>query len=82
MPIFDWSGLDGWGVLRAVMFAGSPGDAVSARVASDVFREGIQPHEVAAARLARTRWLEVNEVEASFPCGWYRSPSRLLARRA
>lgn len=69
MPIFDWGGLDGWGVLRAVMFAGSPGDAAAARIASDTFREGIRPDEAAAARLARTRWLEVNDAEASFPCG-------------
>jgi hypothetical protein len=69
VPIFDWGGLDGWGVLRAVMFAGSPGDAASARVAAEIFREGIRPDEVAAARLARTRWLEVNDAEASFPCG-------------
>ena len=69
MPIFDWGGLDGWAILRAVMFAGAPGDAAAARVAAENFREGIQVDETAAARLARTRWLEVNEAESSFPCG-------------
>ena len=69
MPIFDWGGLDGWSVLRAVMFATSPGDVAAARIATDNFREGVQPDVAAAARLARTRWLEVNEAESSFPCG-------------
>jgi hypothetical protein len=69
VPIFDWGGLDGWSVLRAVMFATSPGDAAAARIATDNFREGVQPDVAAAARLARTRWLEVNEAESSFPCG-------------
>jgi hypothetical protein len=69
VPIFDWGGLDGWSVLRAVMFATSPGDAAAARIATDNFREGVQPDVGAAARLARTRWLEVNEAESSFPCG-------------
>jgi hypothetical protein len=69
MPLFDWTGLDGWSVVRAVMFATSPGDAATARIAADNFREAIRPDDTAAARLARTRWLEVNEAEASFPCG-------------
>jgi hypothetical protein len=69
VPIFDWGGLDGWSVLRAVMFSTSPGDAAAARIATDNFREGIRPDDAAAARLARTRWLEVNEAESSFPCG-------------
>jgi hypothetical protein len=69
VPIFDWGGLDGWSVLRAVMFATSPGDAAAARIATDNFREGVRPDDAAAARLARTRWLEVNEAESSFPCG-------------
>ena len=69
MPLFDWTGLDGWGVLRAVMFAGAPGDAAAAQIAAENFREGIQRDETAAARLARTRWLEANRAESSFPCG-------------
>jgi hypothetical protein len=69
MPLFDWSGLDGWGVLRGVMFASSPGDAASARIATETFRAGVQPDEVADAKLARSRWLEQHEAEAAFPCG-------------
>lgn len=56
------------------MFATSPGDAASARVATEIFREGIRPDEAAAARLARTRWLEMNEAETSFPCGMVPQP--------
>jgi hypothetical protein len=74
VPIFDWGGPDGWSVLRAVMFATSPGDAAAARIAADVFREGIRPDEAAAARLARTRWLEANDAEVSFPCGVVPNP--------
>jgi hypothetical protein len=51
------------------MFAGAPSDAAAARIASDTFREGIQPDEAAASRLARTRWLEVHGAEAFFACG-------------
>ncbi|MGH2673186.1 MAG: hypothetical protein ACRDHC_09435 [Actinomycetota bacterium] len=69
MPLFDWSGLDAWGVLRAVMFATSPGDAAAARVATDTFRAGVQPDEAAEAKLARSRWLERNDAESAFPCG-------------
>ena len=69
MPLFDWTGLDGWTALRAVMFATSPGDAVAARVAADNFRAGVAADEVAEARLARSRWLERHDAESSFPCG-------------
>ena len=58
MPLFDWSGLDAWGALRAVMFATSPGDAAAARIATDTFRAGVQADETAEAKLARSRWLE------------------------
>jgi hypothetical protein len=69
MPLFDWSGLDAWGVLRAVMFATSPGDAAAARVATDTFRAGVQADEAAEAKLARSRWLERHDAESTFPCG-------------
>ena len=69
MPLFDWTGLDGWTALRAVMFATSPGDAVAARIASDNFRAGVAADEVAEAKLARSRWLERHDAESSFPCG-------------
>jgi hypothetical protein len=69
MPLFDWTGLDGWTALRAVMFAKSPGDAVAARVAADIFRAAVSADEVAEARLARSRWLERRDAESSFPCG-------------
>jgi hypothetical protein len=69
MPLFDWSDLDAWGVLRAVMFATSPGDAAAARIATDTFRAGVQADEAAAAKLARTRWLERHDAESTFPCG-------------
>jgi hypothetical protein len=69
MPLFDWGGLDAWGVLRAVMFATSPGDAAAARIATDTFRAGVQADEVAEAKLARSRWLERHDAESTFPCG-------------
>ena len=69
MPIFDWDGLDGWGVVRAVMFATSPGDAAAARIAAENFSAGVQPDQAAEAKLARTRWLERHDAEAAFPCG-------------
>jgi hypothetical protein len=69
MPLFDWSGLDVWDVLRAGMFATSPGDAASARVAVEIFRAGVQPDQVAEAKLVRSRWLERNDAEYAFPCG-------------
>ena len=69
MPLFDRFGLDGWTVLRAVMFAGAPSDAASARIAFENFQRGIEPDETGAARLARTRWFEENRAERSFPCG-------------
>ena len=69
MPLFDWTGLDAWGVLRAVMFATSPGDAAAARIATDTFRAGVQADEAAEAKLARSRWLERHDAESTFPCG-------------
>ena len=69
MPLFDWNGLDAWGVLRAVMFATSPGDAAAARVATDTFRAGVQADETAEAKLARSRWLERHDAGSTFPCG-------------
>jgi hypothetical protein len=74
MPLFDRFGLDGWTVLRAVMLAGAPSDAASARIASENFRRGIEPDETSAARMARTRWLEENRAERSFPCGTVPDP--------
>jgi hypothetical protein len=69
MPLFDWDGLDTWGVLRAVMFATSPGDAAAARIATENFRAGVQPDEAAEAKLARSRWLERQDAESAFTCG-------------
>jgi hypothetical protein len=69
MPLFDWNGLDAWGVLRAVMFATSPGDAAAARIATETFRAGVQVDETAEAKLARSRWLERHDAEATFTCG-------------
>jgi hypothetical protein len=69
VPLFGSFGLDGWAVLRALMFAGAPSDAAAARIASENFQRGVQPDEAGAVRLARTRWLEVNRAERSFPCG-------------
>src|SRR5919204_2051591 len=75
MPLFDRFGLYGWTVPRAVMFAGAPSDAASARIASENFKRGIEPDERGAARLARTRWLEENRAERSFPCGTVPDPA-------
>jgi hypothetical protein len=69
MPLFDWGGLDAWGILRAVMFATSPGDAAAARIAAENFRAGVQPDEVGEAKLARSRWLERHDAESAFTCG-------------
>jgi hypothetical protein len=77
VPIFDWDGLDGWGVMRAVMFATSPGDAAAARIAAENFKAGVQPDESADAKLVRTRWLERHEAEVAFPCGVVPEPEPL-----
>jgi hypothetical protein len=74
MPLFDWGGLDAWGVLRAVMFATSPGDAAAARIAAENFRAGVQPDDAAEAKLARSRWLERHDAESTFTCGVVPAP--------
>jgi hypothetical protein len=47
----------------------SMGDEATADIARDMFHRGIQPDEEDEARLARSRWLEENRAEYSFPCG-------------
>jgi hypothetical protein len=77
MPLFDWGGLDAWGILRAVMFATSPGDAAAARIATENFNAGVQPDEAAEAKLARSRWLERHDAESTFTCGVVPEPEPL-----
>ena len=50
-------------------FIHGAGDVATSRIAKEQLHRGIQPDEEFAAQLARTRWLERNGAEYSFPCG-------------
>ena len=69
MPIFDWQGVDLHTVMRGSLLVHGGGDVATSQVAKEQFRRGIQPDEEHAAQLARSRWLERNGAEYSFPCG-------------
>jgi hypothetical protein len=45
------------------------GDVATGKVAQDMFRAGIEPDQEDLGRLSRSRWLEANGAEYSFPCG-------------
>jgi hypothetical protein len=67
--LFDWTGIDLEGSPRAFLLTHPMGDVATAKVAQDMFRAGIEPDEEDQGRLARSRWLEANGAEHSFPCG-------------
>ena len=69
MGLFDWGAIDVEDVARRSLLGSPTGDAATARIASDMFRAGIRPDEEAIGRTARSRWLEANRAESSFPCG-------------
>jgi len=50
-------------------FMHGAGDVATSRIAREQLHRGMQPDEEDAARLARSRWLEQNAAEYSFPCG-------------
>ena len=69
MPIFEWGGISVQDVMRISSFAHGAGDVATSRIAKEQFHRGIQPDEEYDARMARSRWLEQNGAEYSFPCG-------------
>ena len=69
MPVFDWGGLSLGDLMGGAALAHGAGDVTSSRIAQQMFVEGLQPDEEFEARMARTRWLEENHAESSFPCG-------------
>jgi hypothetical protein len=69
VSIFEWQGIDVERLTAGSLFIHGAGDVTTSRIAGDMFREGVQPDEEDQARLARSRWLEQNRAEYSFPCG-------------
>jgi hypothetical protein len=69
VPIFEWGGINVQDVMRISSLAHSAGDVAISRIAKEQFHQGIQPDEDHDARMARSRWLERNGAEYSFPCG-------------
>ena len=69
MPVFDWGDLSLGALIAGSGVAHGVGDVATSRIAQQMFAEGIQPDDEAEARLARSRWLEANHAERSFPCG-------------
>lgn len=64
-----WQGVNLQDLLRVSNAIHGVGDAATAHVARQMFHAGIQPDEEDAGRLARSRWLERNGAQSSFPCG-------------
>lgn len=69
MSIFDWHGVNLQDVMRVSRLVHGAGDVATSEIAKEMFHRGIQPDEEDLARLARSRWLERNQAEYSFPCG-------------
>ena len=69
MGLFDWTGIDLEGSFSGSLLMHQSGDVATAKVAQDMFRAGIQPDEEDLGQLSRSRWLETNGAEYSFPCG-------------
>jgi len=67
--IGEWQGITLQGLMRVSNAIHGAGDAATAHVGRQMFHAGIQPDEEDAGRLARSRWLERNRAESSFPCG-------------
>jgi hypothetical protein len=69
VSIFEWRGVDLEGLTRRSLFVHGSGDVATSRTAQDMFGAAIKPDAEDEARLARSRWLEQNRAEYSFPCG-------------
>ena len=69
MPVFDWDGLSLGDLMGGAAVVHGGGDVTTSRIAQQLCAEGLAPDEEFEARLARTRWLEDNHAESSFPCG-------------
>ena len=69
MSIFEWQRVDLEDLTRGSLFIHGAGDIATSRIAKEQFHRGIQPDEEDQARLARSRWLERNGAQYSFPCG-------------
>jgi hypothetical protein len=69
VSIFEWHGADLEDLTRGWLSAHGSGDVATARITLDMFRAAIKPDEEDEARRARSRWLEQNRAEYSFPCG-------------
>ncbi len=69
MPIFEWSGVPIESLLGGASLVHGMGDVATSRIAKEQLHRGIQPDEEHEARMARSRWLEQNGAEYSFPCG-------------
>ncbi len=69
MSIFEWFGVDFEDLIGASSFIHGLGDVATSRIAKEQLHRGTQPDEEDIGRLARTRWLEANHAESSFPCG-------------
>jgi hypothetical protein len=69
VSFFEWQGIDVERLMAGSLFIHGAGDVTTSRIAGDMFREGSRPDEEDQARLARSRWLEQNRAEYSFPCG-------------
>ena len=74
MPLFDWGRSDLDRLLLGSRLVHSAGDVATAEIARDMFLRGIEPDGEDVGRLARSRWLEENRAEYSFPCGVVPSP--------
>jgi hypothetical protein len=69
VSIFEWRGVDLEDLTRRSLFVHGSGDVATSRTAQDMFGAAIKPDAEDEARLARSRWLEQNRAEYSFPCG-------------
>ena len=67
--ITDWHGVTLHDVMAVSTAIHGAGDVATSRVAQEMFRRAMRPDEEFEARMARTRWLEDNKAESSFPCG-------------
>jgi hypothetical protein len=76
VPIFAWRGVDFEDLMGASSVIHGAGDVATSRIAKEQFHRGIQPDEEHAARMARSRWLELNAAEYSFPCGVVPQPEK------
>jgi hypothetical protein len=69
VPIVEWGGVTLHDLMSVSSFMHGAGDVATSRIAKEQLHRGIQPDEEHDARMARSRWLEQNGAEYSFPCG-------------